>query len=42
VPIVALRATPTALVFRVAGARAEAAVKALHAAFIESEARAER
>jgi aspartate kinase len=35
VPLVALRVTPTALVFRVAGERAEAAAKALHAAFLE-------
>src|SRR5689334_1976823 len=35
VPMVALRVTPTALVFRVAGERAEAATRALHAAFLE-------
>jgi aspartate kinase len=35
VPIVALRVTPTALIFRVAEARAEVAVRALHAAFLE-------
>ena len=34
VPLLALRVTPTALVFRVAGARAEDAVRALHAALI--------
>jgi aspartate kinase len=35
VPLVALRVTPTALLFRVASARAEDAVRALHAAFLE-------
>jgi aspartokinase len=33
--LVALRVMPTALVFRVAGERAEAAARALHAAFLE-------
>jgi len=33
VGIVALRVTPTALIFRVSGSRAEVAVRALHAAF---------
>jgi aspartate kinase len=35
VPLVALRVTPAALVFRVANARLEDAVRALHAAFLE-------
>lgn len=35
VALVALRVTPTALIFRVAGDRAEVAVRALHAAFLE-------
>ncbi len=35
VSMVALRVTPTALIFRVAGDRAEAATRALHAAFLE-------
>jgi len=35
VPLVALRVTPAALVFRVASARADDAVRALHAAFLE-------
>jgi aspartate kinase len=35
VPLVALRVTPAALVFRVANGRAEDAVRALHAAFLE-------
>lgn len=35
VSLVALRVTPAALVFRVENARVEAAVKALHAAFLE-------
>ena len=35
VPLVALRVTPSALVFRVESARADDAVRALHAAFLE-------
>jgi aspartate kinase len=35
VPLVALRVTPSALVFRVANAQASGAVRALHAAFLE-------
>ena len=35
VSMVALRVTPTALIFRVAADRAEGAVRALHAAFLE-------
>jgi aspartokinase len=35
VSLVALRVTPTALVFRLPGERAEAAARALHAAFLE-------
>jgi len=35
VPLVALRVTPSALVFRVANAQASDAVRALHAAFLE-------
>jgi len=35
VPLVALRTTPTALIFRVPGERCAAAVQALHAAFLE-------
>lgn len=35
VPLVALRTTPAALVFRVAGEHADAATRALHAAFLE-------
>jgi aspartokinase len=35
VALVALRVTPAALVFRVANARADEAVRALHAAFLE-------
>jgi aspartate kinase len=35
VPLVALRVTPAALVFRVANAKANEAVRALHAAFLE-------
>jgi len=38
VPLVALRVTPTALVFRVPAERAEAAARALHAAFLEPAA----
>ncbi len=36
VPMLALRATPSALVFRVEGSVAETAVRALHAAFLEA------
>jgi len=39
VPIVALRTTPAALVFRVADARADDAVRALHAEFLEPAGR---
>jgi len=35
VPLVALRVTPAALIFRVDAKRCEAAVRALHAAFLE-------
>jgi hypothetical protein len=35
VPLVALRVTPAALVFRVANAQVNEAVRALHAAFLE-------
>jgi aspartate kinase len=35
IPLLALRATPAALVFRIAPDRCEAAVRALHAAFLE-------
>lgn len=35
VPLVALRVTPTALIYRVAGGRCDQAVRALHAAFFE-------
>ena len=35
IPLVALRTTPTALIFRLAEGHAEPAVRALHAAFIE-------
>ena len=35
VPLVALRVTPSALVFRVGNARVNEAVRALHAAFLE-------
>jgi aspartate kinase len=38
VPLVALRVTPTALIFRVPAERAEAAARALHAAFLEPAA----
>jgi aspartate kinase len=38
VPMLALRVTPSALVFRVDGSRAEAAVRTLHAAFLEAAA----
>ena len=38
VPILALRTTPTALIFRVAGRRGEDAVRALHAKFFETVA----
>src|SRR5262249_10540222 len=38
VPLVALRATPTALVVRVRAERGEDAVRALHAAFLEGAA----
>ena len=36
VALIALRVTPTALIWRVANAEAERAVRALHAAFLES------
>lgn len=36
VPLVALRASPTALIFRVPGGREADAVRALHAAFLEA------
>jgi aspartokinase len=36
VPLIALRVSPTALVFRVPNKRVEDAVRALHAALIES------
>jgi aspartokinase len=38
VPIVALRTTPTALIFRVPGGRSEDAVRALHAELLEGVA----
>ncbi len=38
VPLVALRVTPAALVFRVPGERCEDAVRALHAEFLEARA----
>jgi len=38
VPLIALRVAPTALIYRVSGERGESAVRALHAAFIETPA----
>ena len=35
IPLVALRTTPTALIFRLAEEHAESAVQAMHAAFLE-------
>jgi aspartate kinase len=42
VPLVALRMTPGALIFRVAGARCADAVQALHAEFLETQPAGER